>query len=97
MNIFRPALCGLVISLLSAVGTAQDARRGELLYKNHCNDCHDQHVHLRGKSQLHDPAQVRAYVDTWQREINLAWSDDDIDDVLVYLGERYYGFVLDRD
>ncbi|MCG6868520.1 MAG: cytochrome c [Gammaproteobacteria bacterium] len=83
----------LVASLAYAPpGAAQDFQRGGLLYENHCNQCHEDHVHQRGESRLRSQAEVRKYVQIWQGELNLRWSDGDIADVLFYLNERYYGF-----
>jgi len=74
------------------LGAAPDFQRGRLLYENHCDQCHEDHVHQRSKSHLRSQAEVRKYVQIWQKQLKLGWSVDDIADVLFYLNERYYGF-----
>ncbi|MEA3410634.1 MAG: cytochrome C [Pseudomonadota bacterium] len=89
------SLSGLIVLPLLALsphGHAQDVRRGGLLYENHCNECHEHHVHQRGKSHLHTRGEVWKYVETWQKQLNLGWSGDDVADVVFYLNERYYRF-----
>jgi cytochrome c553 len=87
------AALALVTTLAFAPpGAAQDFQRGRLLYENHCNQCHEDHVHQRGESRLRSQAEVSRYVRIWQKQLKLGWSDDDIADVLFYLNERYYGF-----
>lgn len=86
--------------LLAAHAAAQipDADRGRALYENHCVVCHTPSVHTRPNKLAYTRQAVREIVEHWQRQQGLAWSDQDIDDVLEYLDRTRYHFapVIDR-
>ena len=83
-------------AMLSAAGAVAadvpDLARGRALYENHCQVCHTEKVHARPRRTAFSMAALRAIVDTWQREENLRWSAQDIDDVVFYLGATRYKF-----
>jgi mono/diheme cytochrome c family protein len=66
--------------------------RGRALYENHCQVCHTQKVHTRPNRMILTAAEMREVVDRWQREENLRWSAQDIDDVVHFLGVTLYKF-----
>ena len=69
-----------------------DLARGRALYENHCQVCHTQKVHTRPNRMILTAAEMREVVDRWQREENLRWSAQDIDDVVHFLGVTLYKF-----
>jgi len=66
--------------------------RGRALYENHCQACHTQKVHTRPNRMALTAAAMRDIVDRWQREEDLRWSAQDIDDVVYFLGVTLYKF-----
>jgi mono/diheme cytochrome c family protein len=66
--------------------------RGELLYGNHCGECHSEKKHWRSQRAATDWASLSALVRRWQGELQLGWSDADIDEVTRYLNERFYRY-----
>lgn len=64
--------------------------RGELLYGTHCLACHSTQMHWREKKQVTDWPSLRAHVRRWQAAGQLAWSDDDIEEVARYLDALFY-------
>lgn len=93
---------GLLIATLAFAGAlgatpsvAQPAAapsRGELLYRNHCIECHTSKMHWRdGRLATDWPGLVRQ-VHRWQGEAQLNWSSDDIHDVARHLNDTYYRF-----
>jgi hypothetical protein len=84
------------VALLAAAsaGAADvpDLARGRALYENHCLVCHTEKVHTRPRRTAFSVEALRAIVDAWQREENLRWSAQDIDDVVYYLGATRYKF-----
>lgn len=66
--------------------------RGRALYENHCQVCHTQKVHTRPNRMILTAAAMRDIVDRWQREENLRWSAQEIDDVVYFLGATLYKF-----
>jgi mono/diheme cytochrome c family protein len=86
----------LALALLCAIaGTASaaDGARGRALYETRCIACHETSVHSRGKRVAGNCAAIREQVIRWSRG---EWTAEEIDDVTLYLNERYYAFpVLD--
>lgn len=66
--------------------------RGEMLYTNHCLDCHESLVHIREKRQVKNLDALRATVIRWSQELELKWSSHEIADVVLYLNMRYYHY-----
>ncbi|MCB1754201.1 MAG: cytochrome C [Gammaproteobacteria bacterium] len=86
----------MVFSLLLGTAGASlfaaypDAQRGQLLYENHCNSCHEDHVHMRQGSSTLTSEQVAAEVARWAETLKLRWEKQDIADVHDYLLGAYY-------
>lgn len=90
-------LLGLVGGLVAAAcaalpAQAADASRGKILYETRCNACHKASVHLREARKASSFKGVREQVARWSAELRSGWSADEIDDVTLYLNNRYYGF-----
>lgn len=78
------------VSAFAPRADAQDLERGRALYENHCRVCHTQKVHTRPNRMNLTRADMRSIVEVWQREENLRWSAQDIDDVVHFLGVTLY-------
>ena len=76
--------------LPSAYGA--DADRGRAFYEARCDLCHSTGVHVRESRKAISFEGLRAQVVRWSGELGGAWSADDIDDVTMYLNNRYYFF-----
>jgi hypothetical protein len=61
-----------------------------LLYDTHCKACHTTRLHWRDRRQATDWESLKQWVDRWQRQLRLEWSDADVAEVARYLNERYY-------
>ena len=92
-------LCGglgaLTFALaLAAPAAAQmpDASRGRALYENHCIACHTERVHSRPNRIALTREDVREIVDHWQRQQALAWTPQDTEDVVEFLGRSRYHY-----
>ncbi len=81
---------GVFLSAPSSMGA--DSARGRLVYETRCVECHAQSVHSRTKPVARSCEEIRAYVVRWTRQTPSVWTDADIDDVTLYLNERYYRF-----
>jgi len=64
--------------------------RGQMLYENHCQECHTSVVHVRQDHRVRSREGLAHWVRHWAGELKLNWSADDINDVVDYLSERYY-------
>ena len=66
--------------------------RGQLLYENHCGGCHETSVHGRDPRKAASISEVRHWINVWQKELKLNWTEADIDDVTTYINLKYYQF-----
>lgn len=75
-----------------ASGQAVEPSRGQLLYSNHCVECHTTQMHWRTLRLARDWDSLKAQVRRWQGEARLQWSEQDIDAVTRHLNDTIYGF-----
>lgn len=68
--------------------------RGELLYANHCVECHSTQMHWRDRRLAQDWNSLKVQVRRWQGEARLAWTEEDIDAVARHLNATIYQFPL---
>jgi len=66
--------------------------RGQLLYENHCTTCHASQVHIRSNRKAHSIKDVRHWVIHWNRELQLKWNNQDVNEVSRYISEKFYKF-----
>ena len=66
--------------------------RGQALYENHCQECHDERAHTREGRKVDSVAGLRASVTSWSLHAGLGWSQKEVDDVIRYLDRRFYKF-----
>lgn len=80
--------------VLAAPAHAQGAApsRGQLLYGNHCVECHTTQMHWRDQRLARDWGTLKAQVRRFQGIAGLNWSEDDVDAVTRYLNETIYRF-----
>lgn len=90
------ASLALVLAGLCADAVAADAGRGGAIYETRCNACHATSVHQRSARKAKSFDGVRAQVQRWSAEAGGSWSVDEIDDVTLYLNQRYYRFRCPR-
>lgn len=86
------AIAALLILFATRNVAGADARRGAALYEERCAACHSESVHGREKRVAKDFDAVRAWVVRWNVNLGLQWGDEEVDDVSVYLNDRYYRF-----
>jgi hypothetical protein len=86
-----------VALLLATLAWAQpaagaDAARGRALYETRCVGCHNKSVHQRESRKATSFEGVLAQVSRWNATLGGDWKAEDIEDVAVYLNERYYKY-----
>lgn len=93
-SLLRASIASLALSLagLSAAQAPADTERGKILYETRCSSCHATSVHLRSARNAKSFDSLRAQVRRWSAEAGGSWSADEIDDVSLYLNQRYYRF-----
>jgi mono/diheme cytochrome c family protein len=86
------ALLLLTTSTFSLATELDDAKmsRGEMLYRNHCIECHNQEIHWRDGRIAKDTIGIKQQVTRWQDAIGIRWNEEEINDVSRYLNRTYY-------
>ena len=92
MRIIRFTLALACMLCAPAPARGADAERGRALYEARCDACHGASVHVREARKGTSFEGVRAQVARWNAELGGGWSADEINDVTVYLDNRYYLF-----
>lgn len=70
----------------------QDIKRGAALYDNHCDICHEAHIHLGQGHKVKSLEELRRRISSWAEHSGQQWDDHDIADVLDYLNKSFYHF-----
>ncbi|KAA3629508.1 MAG: cytochrome C [Proteobacteria bacterium] len=89
---WRTLLCTLVLLAPNAQAQEINLVRGEALYRNHCNECHESLVHIRDRPRAKSRQELRLQVVRWSDEIDQQWGSDEIEDIVGYLDFTYYRF-----
>lgn len=84
------AVLALSLAGLSGAQAAANAERGKVLYETRCSACHESSVHKRSARKAKTFDALRAQVLRWSAEVGGSWSGDEIDDLALYLNQRYY-------
>ena len=80
----------LLLAVLAAPASAQDAARGKLLYETHCGGCHYERVHDRLRTDIRDLPDLRAQVERWAPQTGRRFTPEEIADVAEYLNVSHY-------
>ena len=82
----------LVVSgtCLLAAPVIADVNRGEALYENHCQECHDTIVHKRQDRKVESIETLRAWVMSMSVHTGLTWAEAEVSDITQYLNQRFY-------
>lgn len=86
------AALSLLLAGVCAFAQSGSGARGQMLYDNHCLECHNQQVHWRDQRLVSNWESLKHWVRHWQREARLNWSDDEINDVAQHLNNLFYRF-----
>jgi len=94
------AVCLLSLPLAGPAGaafaagdaTGDSPSRGRALYEEACTSCHGKSVHDRSPRSAATPEALRDFVRRWSTATGARWSEADIDDVVIWLNQRYYHF-----
>jgi len=90
-------LAGFIsLSLLSIPVQAFDFENGKALHNENCVRCHDESVYTRENKIVQNFQQLRARVVQCELMAELAWFDEEIDDVTAFLNDAFYHFNLDK-
>jgi len=81
--------CGVLAG--NAAMAEESFDRGQALYENHCQACHEDWAHKREEARVVGSLDaLRARVSGWSVHSGLDWGADEINDVTDYLNRRFY-------
>lgn len=83
-------------SILPVAAPAADPDRGRELYEIACTACHGRSVHARNPRSVRSCAELRATVVRFAGLQGRHWDDEDVDDVVLWLNLRHYGFPMEE-
>lgn len=86
----RIVVAVVCLSFFQSVSASPDIIRGQLLYENHCSGCHESTVHVRDTRHADSAGVLKEYISKWSASLQLGWTSTDLDDVTLYLNERFY-------
>jgi len=94
---YRLAMALLFAGIATATALAADARapdaaRGQVLYEQHCGACHTAGIHYRRDTLPVSRDDLRGLVDVFRRQAGVAWTPEEIEDVVEYLNRTRYHF-----
>lgn len=85
-------LCIYALMTGMPVVSAAGFDRGQALYENHCQYCHESWAHEREGRKVSSKTGLRQMVEAWSIHASLDWSDEEIDAVTNYLDQNFYQF-----
>jgi hypothetical protein len=96
MRRLLPPLVAALATLVPAATPAADPDRGRELYEIACTACHGRSVHARSPRSVRSCAELRATVVRFAGLQRRTWDANDVDDVVLWLNLRYYGFPMEE-
>lgn len=82
---------GLLIMILATPLLAEQ-KSGKALHDQYCQKCHDDSVYTRPDRFIKDRAALHKQVSRCGLNTGAQWFDEDVEAVVQYLDQTYYGF-----
>lgn len=87
----RLVLFAALLALFPAWASAQNFARGQELFQQHCQACHED-LHEARHRHAKSLGELRKRIEGWATHTNTGWQKDEVDDVLFYLNQSFYKF-----
>lgn len=98
MNTRARRLCLLLaLAAPSAASSSADAERGAELHAEHCTRCHDSARYTSADRSIDSFAALRERVQLCELAAELAWFEEEVDDVTAWLNREFYHFTNATD
>lgn len=91
-------MAGVLVAMLMwtigdrAHGQSVRFARGRDLYEQSCTSCHGKSVHDRNPRSARGISEIRGFVERWSTQLGTRWSATQVDDVVLYLNQRFYHY-----
>jgi hypothetical protein len=101
MKTFETLIPGLLVlslglfssgALASGQERAPDPANGEKLVTQNCTRCHDDSVYTRPNRRVKTLPGLGKQVRFCKDNLGITWFDDEVNDVIYFLNDRYYHF-----
>ncbi len=89
-------LINLITLLLSPSVQAVDIENGKVLHNENCLRCHNESLYTRENRIVNSVDELRERISQCELMAELAWFDEEIDDVTAYLSNTFYRFNLEK-
>ena len=77
---------------LSASSYAADIENGGELHSESCTQCHDSAAYTREDRKVQNLVRLGTQVRFCKDNLGVAWFDDEVDDVIEFLNQKYYHY-----
>ena len=84
------------LTFVAQSGQAFDLENGQALHDEHCVRCHDSSRYDPANSRISNYEELRKRVSECELMVELAWFDEEVDDVTAYLNHRFYHFDMPK-
>jgi len=82
--------------LLSLPVQAIDIENGKILHDENCLRCHNETQYTRENRIVNSFDELRERISLCELSAEMAWFDEEIDDVTAYLNNAFYRFDLEK-
>lgn len=89
---FKEVVAGLLIAVAAQGASAADIEHGQQLYVERCLRCHGSEVYTREDRRVRSLDGLKSQVTMCALQLDVAWFDEDVEDVVLYLNKLYYHF-----
>jgi len=97
MRFFIKALSIVCVLMLLTTRTwAFDIENGKTLHNENCLRCHNESQYTRKNRIVYSLDELRSRISQCELSAELAWFDEEIDDVTAYLNHAFYHFNLEK-
>ncbi|MBL1140521.1 MAG: cytochrome c [Proteobacteria bacterium] len=86
----------ITLLLFSASAQAVDIENGKALHDANCLRCHDETNYTRENRIINSYEALRKRINDCEIMAEMAWFDEEIDDVTAYLNSAFYHFNLEK-
>ena len=89
---FKAIGAGMLLAMVVQEIPAADIEHGRKLYIEQCLRCHGSEVYTREDRRVQSLDGLKNQVAMCALQLDAAWFDEDVEDVVLYLNELYYHF-----
>lgn len=82
----------LILPAITANALAANIENGKALHDANCVRCHQSEVYTRDNRMVNSYAELHERVRQCEIMAEMAWFEEEIEDVVSYLNETYYKF-----